>query len=125
MNARQIQQRIILERYSRSFVLPNYTPTDWWECDVFEITDAGYFIEYEIKLTKGDYQADALKDKVHPWWSKVGGVARNKHADLAAADVRGPSRFYFVCPDSLLTVDQIPPWAGLIHARALEGHRAP
>jgi hypothetical protein len=59
MNAREIQQRLIVERYRRGICVPNYTPKDWWECDVFELTPAGYFREYEIKMTVADFRADA------------------------------------------------------------------
>ena len=41
--------------------MPNYTPRDWWECDVFCVSKAGYFTEYEIKLTAQDFRADAQK----------------------------------------------------------------
>lgn len=62
MNENQIIQRIMAERYRRSTVCPRYTPTRWWECDVFELTEAGFFREYEVKISRGDFAADRLKE---------------------------------------------------------------
>ena len=38
MTARDIQARLLVDRYKRSLCIPNYTPARWWECDVFEVT---------------------------------------------------------------------------------------
>lgn len=125
MTARDIQRRLISDRYHRNFVLPNYTPKDWFECDVLEITRAGLAIEYEIKLSASDFRADQAKRKEEWQWSdsKQTGeyvVTGNKHQLLSEKDTRGPSRFWFVlaCPDGpIVPDDQIPAWAGIIHAR--------
>ena len=61
LNAWTIQKTLMRERFRRSFVLPNYTPHAWWESDVFEITAAGYFVEYEVKISVSDFKADAKK----------------------------------------------------------------
>jgi hypothetical protein len=118
MTAIQIQRRILRDHYRQSFVLPNYTPRGWWECDVFQITKAGYFVEYEIKLSLADFKADADKRK-SPRWQFNGefSTARNKHEDLKARSPLGPSRFYYVAPAGLLPTNMIPEWAGLIEAR--------
>lgn len=113
-------------RYRRNFCLPNYTPNGWWECDVFEITAAGFFREYEIKLTLGDFKADARK--AHHTYSYNGGrmtrgATRTKHSQLAAHDVKGPTQFWYVAPKGLLSAFDaaslnpecvVPEWAGLI-----------
>lgn len=93
--------------YRRHFVLPNYTPAGWYECDVFEITKAGYFREYEVKLTRADFKADA--EKRHNGWRAA---LTTKHE--AMGDPRGPSQFWFVTPKGLVTLDDVPAWAGLI-----------
>lgn len=46
---------------ARSFVIPNYTPSGWFESDIFELTKSGYFREYEIKMSLSDFRADAVK----------------------------------------------------------------
>ena len=130
MKASDIQRALMVKRYRRSFVLNNYTPIDWWECDVFEITDAGYFREYEIKLSVSDFKADSKKEK-RGWeynpdtrvvtQPRIGG----KHEMLASGDTRGPSAFSFVTPEGLIEGGSIPEWAGLITAHWIPSHSAP
>jgi hypothetical protein len=99
-----VARLIMLDRHHRNFCLPRYTPIGWWECDVFELTPAGYFREYEIKLTVADFKADVAKSKV------VGEVSRNKHLEIRQPF--GPRQFWYVVPDQM--VQEVPEWAGLI-----------
>jgi len=119
MNENQIIQRIMAERYRRSTVCPRYTPTRWWECDVFELTEAGFFREYEVKISKGDFAADRLKDRtVRPYESHMPNAAREtKHSLLANGSTDGQVQFWYVTPAELVDVDEIPTWAGLIWVR--------
>ena len=111
MTAKDIQRAIIRERYARNTTLPNYTPRNWFECDVFEVTAAGYFVEYEVKISKSDFRADAEKAKGFDAFN-----LERKHDLLSVSDMRGPSRFYFVTPENLIDEQELPPWAGLIIA---------
>lgn len=117
MTAKQITRQLILDRYSRNFVLPNYTPSGWFECDVFELTPGGFFREYEIKLTLADFKRDAAKAKVN-WnrWKDPTAQDHKKHDFLKNCDGRGPSRFWYVCPPGVLTPEIVPEWAGLMVA---------
>lgn len=90
---------------SVSVMCGRYTPPGWWECDVYAITKAGYGVEYEIKRTRQDFHLDKTKRK---------GSGVYKHDLLANGDERAPSRFYYVTPKGLLSLDEIPEWAGLI-----------
>ena len=106
---RTIQSRLMRDRHWRGLTLPNYTPPNWFECDVFELTDAGFFREYEIKLTVSDFKADARKSQ------------RRKGVDVFKRDLlgepiqtKGPVQFWYVTPVGLLTPQMLPPWAGLI-----------
>lgn len=108
-----VQQVIVSGRYRRNFVLTNYTPKDWWECDVFELTPARRWCEYEVKLTLADFKADAAKLKVDRWEK----TSRSKHEELRQRLGPCPNRFYYVAPDGLLPLALIPEWAGLIEVR--------
>jgi hypothetical protein len=88
---------------------PNYTPTKWWECDMFSLTKANMATEFEVKLSRADFKADAEKERRE---FRVGTV--KKHDSLAGGSIHGPSRFYFVAPDGLLKLEDIPEWAGLM-----------
>ncbi len=132
MTARDIQRRLIVDRYRRSFVLHNYTPAKWWECDVFECTKAGYFREYEIKITRGDFNADAKKRETL-WIERSGDngrwgfdrqPGRTKHSLLQQRSTDGPSQFWFVSPMGVIMHDELPEWAGLIWCHA-NGNRPP
>lgn len=145
MTARQIIRGLCFSRYRVSFVLPNYTPGKWWECDVFEVTKNGYFVEYEVKLTRSDFLADARKGTTghkndgdpncnHLYVSDGRGwkcrdcggknrkvVTETKHSLLAAGSTRGPCRFWYVVPAGLVKLDEIPTWAGLIEVGESSG----
>lgn len=116
MNAREIAVAVMADRWQRSFCLPGYTPRNWWECDVFELTGAGFFREYEIKLSRADFKRDAEKDGWAGHWDPGEG-RKNKHELLAQGDARGPVQFWFVVPEDLVTVDEVPEWAGLLYFR--------
>jgi hypothetical protein len=134
MTAREIQSRLIVERYRRNFVMPNYTPSKWWECDVFEITEAGFFVEYEIKLTRSDFRADASKQK-EKWevahnvqigrsvWQRIPG--EKKHEVITQGRPTAPRRFWYVMPAGLIAQSELPPWAGLIECHEVNHHRHP
>lgn len=118
MNARKIQQRLMIDRYREGLVCPNYTPNGWWECDVFEMTKAGFFREYEIKLSLQDFRADRRKVSRH-WNGEIvdGKFQMNeerKHDFLARGDSRGPVQFWFVAPRGIIPVEEVPEWAGLM-----------
>lgn len=133
MNARDIIRAMIRERWRQSFCLPNYTPANWWECDVFEITKSDYVKEYEVKISRADFFADAHKSRDirstgrweptdpanphHPYRQRFVCDQEKKHDLLAAADVRGPSAFYYVTPVGLIGSHELPAWAGLIEVR--------
>lgn len=118
----RIQRVLMNERFRRNFVLPNYTPSGWWECDVMEITKAQYLVEYEIKLTVSDFNQDSKKGPDHRkrHWAKVQGEEIRpelmKHGSLELRKCV-PNRFYYVTPPDLLTLDHIPEWAGLMEVR--------
>jgi len=120
-----VQRKLMVTRYARTTVIPNYTPRGWWECDVFEITASRLAVEYEIKLTRSDFFADAKKDERD--YEFVRGVGRvhkpstTKHQLLARAECV-PSRFFFVTALGIVTAQDIPPWAGWIEAENTGKH---
>ena len=132
MNAKQIQRHLIRQRWHANFVVPNYTPSNWWECDLFEVTKAGYFKEYEIKVTLKDFRADTDKRKVKVEWDKPSAPGEkwarrevsldSKHQMLAKSHPHGPSQFWFVCPEDVIPVRLLPAWAGLVYVTGSGQH---
>lgn len=126
MTAKEIQRRLLADCYRRrTFACPNYTPKDWWECDVFELTKTGRFREYEVKLSRADFLAD--KWKAERYWDEPSRnyKFRRKHDFLTARDSAGPTQFWFVTTEDLISSHEIPGWAGLIWASPSPRCKAP
>lgn len=116
-----------------------------WEADSFSVTSTKYSYEIEIKVSRSDFFNDFKKDKHHLFksykkgWGIYKGIPLyNKHSagtqiakefpDLADFKIgyhtmnavqftnkHVPNRFYFAVPEGLVTVDEIPEYAGLIY----------
>ena len=123
LTERRIQRAIFRARLSQCrFMLPNFTPIGWHECDMWLVTKAGFAHEYEIKLSVADFLADAAKLEGWPSMRRNGyAPARTKHERLAAGDTAGPIQFWYVAPEGVLAVEQMPTWAGLIESRPGNG----
>lgn len=120
VDVREIQRRLYFDTNSGSaVVMPNFAPAGWYECDVFRVTKAGYFYEYEIKLSVSDFRRDREKH-TYDWRA---GTCTSKHMALRYGAERGPSRFYFVMPDDIADKvrSEIPEWAGLFECRGGSG----
>ena len=114
MTERDIQRWLFNDmRSSHELIVPNYTPRDWHECDVWALTKAGYMTEHEIKLTVADFRADAEKTRrlYGPTWMPSRAV--RKVDRLEKSDPRGPRRFWYVVPVGLIEKADVPEWAGL------------
>jgi hypothetical protein len=127
VTAHDLIHAVMRDRWRRNFVLPNYTPAGWWENDVFEVTDAGYWREYEVKVSLADFRRDSekLRNKVVsekiPDDERTGRKTHrlvsqtlNKHQLLADRSPKGPSAFWFVVPSGLIQAAEVPEWAGLM-----------
>lgn len=112
-----------LQRELRSrqhdFVIPNFY-FGGFEADVFSVLRSGYTEEYEIKIAKADFKKDFSKTEIaERRWNKELGKALtirqgNKKHDLILQGKR-TNRFYFVVPDGLIDIREIPEHAGLIY----------
>ena len=84
------------------------------ESDVISMDYNNHLIEFEIKLTKADFLND--KDKI----IYIKRKQINKHKLYEQGG--GSAMFYFVAPKGILTIDDIPEWAGLIEVVTREYH---
>lgn len=78
-------------RSASDLLVPGYAPTGWWENDLFRLTSAGYWYEYEFKSSMRDFRADFKKSDNHPRLVDLQeGMATwvrfNKHAILGETD---------------------------------------
>jgi hypothetical protein len=121
MNEREIQNKLWYRLQSSLIVVPNFTPAQWFECDVFSVTKAGYWTEQEIKLTAGDFRADAEKERRYhrPRRDDEPGMFDMTHDDvkkhdlLASGDPRGPNQFWYVLTADVAASVIVPLWAGV------------
>ena len=82
------------------------------ESDVIAINPNGYLVEFEVKLTKADF----IKDK-----DKIISIKRKRINKHKLYEQGGESAmFYCVAPKGIVTIDDIPEWAGLIEVVSRE-----
>lgn len=72
---------------------------DMVEHDVLSLYKSGYIAEFEVKVSRSDFLADFKKKKF-------------KH--YGSSD-RTPNYISYVCPEGLISTDEIPHFAGLIY----------
>ncbi len=126
MTEREIQVALHWRYLGSSLLMiPNYTPTNWFECDLWAVTKAGYACEFEIKLSRRDLRADIRKGEGYAY-SWVGGhpqklERKTKYELLAEGSKMGPSRFWYVVPEDL-SGETFPEWSGLIVVRTSGSH---
>lgn len=128
MNAHQITTK--LARWclglKHTMVCPNaYLSFYGWESDMVSVTKAGLLHEYEVKISRSDFFADFKKarrtmkypPKTDPLWYRKGEVVTVSRHDLiqSGPNEKRPNYFWFVVPKDLVTLDEVPPYAGLIY----------
>lgn len=90
------------------------------EADVFGVNNNGYIYEYEIKQSRSDFKAD-FKKKKHKHMENKDPVRvynewiKGKRTGNKCECIKIPNRFYFVCNEGLISVDEVPDYAGLIY----------
>lgn len=79
-------------------LIPNFF-VGIYEMDLFHMKQSGLITEYEIKISRSDFFADFNKG--------------NKHQDMVNKCCRA-NRFYFVVPEGLVNLHEVPEYAGLM-----------
>lgn len=90
-------------------VLPNFY-VDGYEMDVFKLTASDICVEYEIKVSRADFKKNFKKN----FKSFFDNELINKH-DKIKKGTRLCNRFYFVVPEGLINISEIPEYCGLIY----------
>jgi hypothetical protein len=107
------------------------------ECDILSLMKSGLANEYEIKLTRSDFRADAKKGKYEIFEKRLAGVhedirvRRNIRGDIVhyqpmsafyTVKLTTPNYFSYVVPHGLITAEDVPHFAGLVYARSERCH---
>ena len=92
------------------------------ECDVISISKSDYIYEYEVKISKSDFKADFKKGKHKLMLERRGTKERLiKENNEVISDTwfLTPNYFSFVVPSNLVSIEDIPEYAGLIYVDEL------
>jgi len=71
------------------------------ECDVLSLLKSGYITEFEVKISRSDFKADARKSKWKFFDNRI--------------ETGIPNYFYYACKEGLISKDEIQDYAGLVH----------
>jgi hypothetical protein len=82
-------------------VCPNVNFMFEGQQDLLSVTGRGLVIEYEVKISRSDFRRDAKK------WKAVA----FDNVEVYAQNL--PNRFFYVCPEGLIKVEELPAYAGL------------
>ena len=92
-----------------------------WESDFFCVSRSGYAIEFEVKISKADFLSD-FKKKKHEIFktgfqtdrraTRVNGLWQETEKKIEKKFI--PNQFYYAVPEGLITVSDVPEYAGLI-----------
>lgn len=99
-----------------------------WESDFFLLKASGYAYEFEIKISRSDYIADKKKVEKHAIlqtgeykhqrtkWEYDEKTSKSKRIDFVDILAKSrPNRFFYVVPENLISIEEIPDYAGLIY----------
>lgn len=124
MTTNMMADIIIKDLCGKSFpvFLTTYNGQGMDECDVFGINRNGYSYEFEIKMSRSDFQAE-FRNKIHKHKKlnnrdavKVYDEWKNgKRTGEKCELIQIPNRYFFVCPKGLILPNEVPEYAGLIY----------
>ncbi len=90
-------------------IIPNfYYSLNQYEADLISITQAKFVHECEIKISKSDFKADFKNKKAKHY---------NMQNDVKNKRKRLPNYFWFVAPENIINVKDIPEYSGLIEIK--------
>lgn len=119
--SKNIEASLAMYLYEKqhSPITTHFTGYGLSECDVISISKSNYIYEHEVKISKSDFKADFKKEK-HKLMTERKSVTERliKENNEMIKDVWyfTPNYFYFVVPKDLITMEEIPEYAGLIYA---------
>lgn len=108
--SKNIEKSLAMNLYEKghSPISTHFTGCGLSECDVISISKSDYIYEYEVKISKSDFKADFKKNK-HKLMLERKSVNESKNYYYI------PNYFYFVVTENLVSIDDIPEYAGLIY----------
>ena len=92
-----------------------------WESDSLAVTKSGYVYEYEIKISRADFKNDfkhkKMKHQLLEGTYVITGFETVGDGKMRLND--RPNYFFYVVPEGLITVEEVPDYAGLIYIKPI------
>ncbi len=110
--SKNIESALCMYLYEKSHspITTRFTGMGLQECDVISVSKSDYIYEYEIKISRADFKKDFIKEKhTHIINEKYTKVSKGELVYLL------PNYFNYITPRDLVTVDEVPEYAGLIY----------
>ena len=107
--SQNIEASLIMYLYEKrhSPITSRFTGMGLSECDVLSISTSDYIYEYEIKISRGDFKKDFVKEK-HSFY-----ITEKYTNDKG--EYNRPNYFTYVTPTDLIKIEEVPEYAGLIY----------
>lgn len=83
-----------------------------WESDVVSVNRTGFIFEFEVKISRADFRADARKDRAALLIDPV-----KVHRVFGPSTFKRPNYFYYAVPEGLILPSELPEYAGLLYIR--------
>ena len=118
--SKNIEASLSMHLYEKqhSPITTHFTGYGLSECDVISVSKSNYIYEYEVKISRSDFKADFKKEK-HKLMTEGKSVTERliKENNEMIKDVwyLTPNYFYFVVPKDLISIQEVPEYAGLIY----------
>lgn len=116
MDIRKVEKEFVRREFQRHRVVAKnvFLYSNWCEMDIAGLRKSGFLDEVEIKLSRADYLADFKKTV-----GNIYQVHRNKHVALEAGEL-APNYFYFMMPEDMVPLTEIPDYAGVYYFKETE-----
>lgn len=110
-----IESALIMSLYQKghSPITTKFTGMGLQECDVISVSRSDYIYEFEIKISRQDFKKDFLKEKHQHIINEKFTYQRNGELLWRVCNY-----FNYVVPEGLVTIEEVPNYAGLIYLKS-------
>lgn len=110
--SKNIESSLVMYLYQKSHspITTRYTGMGLEECDCISVSKSNFVYEYEIKISRSDFKRDFIKEK-HNY------ILNEKFTFKRKGELlwRSANYFNYVTPENLISIDEVPEYAGLIY----------
>ena len=110
--SKNIESALAMYLYEKqhSPITSHFTGSGLGECDMISISKSDYIYEYEVKISRSDFKADFKKEK-----HKLMLEGKSAIDNIEKTFYYTPNYFNFVVPTGLISIEEVPNYAGLIY----------